>query len=139
MENNKFETLSYEEQIKIKKENIRKMAESNATDTEKKGEFLADQVKVLSPSQRVFKRFFRSKLSMFGLITIIVLFLFSFIGPIFTHWGQVEDDKRPGAPVISEKIYDYYETFAEAEVPNNKVEENPGTKESFGYFMKEEL
>ena len=62
------------------------------------GENLHDRVKVLSPGQMVLKRFFRSKLSMIGLVTLIVLFLFSFIGPMFSPWagnnGQIAD-KNP--------------------------------------------
>lgn len=59
------------------------------------GENLTDRVKVLSPGATVAKRFFRSKLSIIGLVTIIVLFLFSFIGPLFSPWsangGTVKD------------------------------------------------
>lgn len=50
------------------------------------GENLTERAKVLSPGMTVMKRFFRSKLSMIGLITLIVLFLFSFIGPVFSPW-----------------------------------------------------
>lgn len=55
------------------------------------GENLTDRVKMLSPGQMVAKRFFRSKLSVIGLITLIVLFLFSFIGPLippFNYWAE---------------------------------------------------
>lgn len=50
------------------------------------GENLHDKVKVLSPMATVMKRFFRSKLSVIGLVTIILLFLFSFLGPVFSPW-----------------------------------------------------
>ena len=39
-------------------------------------------VKTLSPFMLVMKRFFRSRLSMVGLTLIILLFLFSFLGPV---------------------------------------------------------
>ena len=59
------------------------------------GENLTDRVKVLSPGMMVAKRFFRSKLSVVGLVTLIVLFVFSFIGPMFSEWaahdGKVQD------------------------------------------------
>jgi peptide/nickel transport system permease protein len=64
--------------------------------TEEKGEFLADNIRVMSPGRMVAKRFFRSKLSMVGLITIIALFLFSFIGPLFSNWGETEPDMTGG-------------------------------------------
>jgi len=55
-------------------------------------ESLSDRVKVVSPGRLVAKRFFRSRLSMIGLITLIVLFAFSFIGPIFSPWKETEVD-----------------------------------------------
>ncbi len=48
------------------------------------GENLNDRVRVLSPGMMVAKRFFRSKLSIIGLVMLIALFLISFIGPIFS-------------------------------------------------------
>lgn len=55
-------------------------------------EFLSDNIRVLSPAQMVAKRFFRSKLSVAGLVIIIFLFLFSFVGPLFSSWGETEAD-----------------------------------------------
>lgn len=48
--------------------------------------------KQMSPIRLIFRRFFRSKLSIVGLILIVVLFLFSFIGPLFSPYGQAEQD-----------------------------------------------
>ena len=52
--------------------------------------------RTLSPMRLVLKRFFRSKLSMTGLIILVVLFLFSFLGPLFQGlpfvWGEQESD-----------------------------------------------
>lgn len=64
------------------------------------GEVLGERVKVLSPARTVAKRFFRSKLSVVGLVIIIALFLISFIGPLFSSvspaiWGETEIDKTP--------------------------------------------
>ena len=52
------------------------------------GENLTDKAKMLSPGMTVLKRFFRSKLSMIGLVTLIILFVFSFLGPVFSPWYQ---------------------------------------------------
>ncbi len=64
----------------------RKAAQSNGT--------LAlddiSRVKVLSPGMQVFKRFIRNRLAVFGAVTLIVLFIFSFIGPLFYAYGQKE-------------------------------------------------
>ena len=72
---------------------------------------LADSVRVLSPGQMVAKRFFRSKLSMVGLVTLLVLFVFSFVGPLFGFlpfiWGETEMDTSPGKIVVTEKPISY--------------------------------
>ncbi len=65
------------------------------------GENLNDRVKVLSPGMTVLKRFFRSKLSMIGLITLIVLFLFSFIGPLFSPYDDETVDSTPGKASVT--------------------------------------
>ena len=46
------------------------------------------RVKVLSPARQVFKRFIRNRLAVFGTCTLIVMFLFSFVGPLFYAYGQ---------------------------------------------------
>ena len=44
-------------------------------------------VKLMSPGLMVLRRFFRSKLSIIGLVTIVALFLFCWLGPLFyTQW-----------------------------------------------------
>ena len=40
-------------------------------------------VKLMSPTRMVVRRFFRSRLSIIGLIMVVSLFLFSFVGPLF--------------------------------------------------------
>ena len=49
-----------------------------------------NKVKVMSQGRLVAKRFFRSKLSVIGLVGIIFLLLFSFIGPFFSPYGETE-------------------------------------------------
>ena len=46
------------------------------------------RVKVLSPGRQVFKRFIRNRLAVFGSVTLILMFLFSFVGPLFYPYGQ---------------------------------------------------
>lgn len=46
------------------------------------------RVKVLSPGQLVAKRFFRNRLAMVGLIILIVMFLFSFVGGMVSPYGE---------------------------------------------------
>lgn len=50
--------------------------------------------KEISPLRLVMRRFFRSKLSIVGLVMIAFLFLFSFLGPvIYRQWGEVTVDR----------------------------------------------
>ena len=55
---------------------------------------LERNVKLMSPTRMVLRRFFRSKLSIVGLVMVISLFVFSFLGPlIFNQWGETELDE----------------------------------------------
>lgn len=46
------------------------------------------RVKVLSPGRQVFKRFIRNRLAVFGSTVLIIMFIFSFIGPLLYPYGQ---------------------------------------------------
>ena len=46
------------------------------------------RVKVLSPGRQVFKRFIRNRLAVFGTVMLILMFVFSFLGPLFYPYGQ---------------------------------------------------
>ena len=51
-------------------------------------------VRLMSPTRMVVRRFFRSKLSIVGLIMVVGLFVFSFLGPlVYTEWGEIELDE----------------------------------------------
>ena len=53
----------------------------------------AQNYKEMSPIRLVLRRFFRSKLSIVGIVIIVFLFAFSFLGPIFyNQWGETEVD-----------------------------------------------
>ena len=55
---------------------------------------LDKNVRLMSPTMMVVRRFFRSKLSIVGLIMVISLFIFSFAGPsIYDQWGEIELDE----------------------------------------------
>lgn len=66
--------------------------EKNAAVQENENEnvSLSDSVRALSPTRLVMKRFFRSRLSVLGLVILISLFVFSFIGPLFIPYGEYE-------------------------------------------------
>ena len=66
-------------------------AAPEAVDTETP---LDKNVRLMSPTRMVVRRFFRSKLSILGLIMVVGLFLFSFLGPVlYTQWGEIELDE----------------------------------------------
>jgi len=52
-------------------------------------EFEQNQV-ILSPGQLILKRFFRNKLALVGLITIVVMIIFCFLGPFFSPYSEYE-------------------------------------------------
>lgn len=48
------------------------------------------RIKVLSPGMLVAKRFFRNKLALVGLVILIIMFIFSFLGPLLSPYGQTQ-------------------------------------------------
>ena len=68
---------------------------------------LDKNVRMMSPTRMVVRRFFRSKLSIIGLIMVVGLFIFSFFGPfMYTKWGEIElDESGKTEYSISETTY----------------------------------
>ncbi len=55
---------------------------------------LDKNIRLMSPGRMVMRRFFRSKLSVAGLVMLIALFLFCWLGPVvYTKWGETTQDK----------------------------------------------
>lgn len=73
-------------------ENITEIGENAEIENDGHGAVEAATDRTLSPGRLVLKRFFRSKLSMTGLVILIILFLFSFLGPVFSPWGEQNSD-----------------------------------------------
>ena len=66
---------------------------------------LDKNVRLMSPTRMVMRRFFRSKLSVIGLVMIISLFLFCWIGPlVYTQWGETQQDERGKVEYTQETI-----------------------------------
>ena len=57
--------------------------EEVAEETAEENVPLDRNVRLMSPTRMVMRRFFRSRLSIVGLIMVVSLFLFSFVGPLF--------------------------------------------------------
>lgn len=59
--------------------------------------------KEMSPFRLVMRRFFRSKLSIVGLVMIVFLFVFAFLGPVvYRAWGETEIDYTPSTSIVQE-------------------------------------
>ncbi|MCH5155322.1 MAG: ABC transporter permease [Clostridiales bacterium] len=67
--------------------------QEKAPQKEKTSEFISDNVRIVSPFKLVLKRFFRSRLSVIGLIMFLSVVVFSFLGPVFVPWGEKEIDR----------------------------------------------
>ena len=91
--------------------------ETQVESVEESSEIEAATMRTLSPARIVLKRFFRSKLSVTGLVILIALFVFSFLGPVFGFlpfvWGEQEADKSH--PVVKEYTTEYTVTGADSE------------------------
>ena len=107
-ENVTAEPLCENPEVRSESEEMEKQAElvSEAALSEKENapsaedeakESFADNVRIISPMRLVLQRFFRSRLSTVGLVTMVVLLLFCFVGPLFVGWGSTEIDSAIGA------------------------------------------
>lgn len=82
------------------------------------------RVKVLSPSMLVAKRFFRNRLAIIGMVIIIFMFLFSFVGGAVIPYSQsqvfyrTEEMKKDYAGATYINDYLLYED-GEAEIPSD--------------------
>lgn len=83
---------AFRKEEELIKEEIREREAGNP-DYKKSSDF-EDSYKEMSPLRLVLRRFFRSKLSIVGMVMVILLFLFSFLGPvIYSNWGETEVDR----------------------------------------------
>lgn len=84
--------------VRVSEETVESVPHKPETDTE--SESFADNVRIISPMRLVLQRFFRSRLSMVGLVTMVVLLLFCFVGPLFIGWGEQEVDTNAGSQEV---------------------------------------
>lgn len=86
---------------------ITQEAQSEQSENGKKDEKVEYVYKEMSPLRMVGRRFFRSKLSIVGLVMIVFLVLFSFLGPvIYDRWGEETVD-RTEVIVTVRNSYEY--------------------------------
>lgn len=83
---------AFRKEEELIKEEIREREAGNP-DYKKSSDF-EDSYKEMSPLRLVLRRFFRSKLSIVGMVMVILLFIFSFLGPVvYSNWGETEVDR----------------------------------------------
>ena len=110
------------------------MEETKNTELEVKNEELVEEevhYKELSPARVVARRFFRSRLSLIGVIMLVALFAFAFLGPPVMHmlgyqWSETETDHTP---TVKRAIYTLDATTTDAS----------GEKYSVIQFVEEEV
>ncbi len=96
-----------EDKENILDEETQEVLNENAAPAIVDDEPLDKNVKLMSPTQMVIRRFFRSKLSIVGLVMVISLFLFSFLGPVFyNRWGETQPDES-GMTDYTQKEFTY--------------------------------
>lgn len=77
-------------------ENAAENTETAGNAGNEENESFADNVRIISPMRLVLQRFFRSRLSMVGLVMMAFLLIFCFLGPVFIGWRETEVDQNPG-------------------------------------------
>lgn len=66
---------------------------------------LDKNIKLMSPGRMVLRRFFRSKLSIVGLVMIIGLFIFCWLGPVICdRWGETQWDESGKIEYASQEV-----------------------------------
>ena len=119
-----------------KDKNLVQETSENATlneQMEEEREFLSDKAKIMSPGRLVAKRFFRSRLSVVGLVILIALYVLSFVGPWFTGYHYSEIDQNPGNIKYSFNYVsdgDYYLILED--IPTQNINDPPSSKHWLG-------
>ena len=99
--NNLKKMFNKKKEVKEIKEEPKKTEPEN----EENNDEFSNRYKEISPMRLIMRRFFRSKLSIVGIIMIVFLFLFSFLGPLmYRTWGETGVDRNPKIEYI-EKTY----------------------------------
>lgn len=77
------------------------------------------RVQVLSPSMLVLKRFFRNRLALVGLIILVAMFLFSFLGGALHPYGETQifykQEERSKTYASAARNENFYYTTVEGE------------------------
>jgi peptide/nickel transport system permease protein len=99
---------------------------------------LEETYKQMSPFKLILRRFFRSRLSVVGLVILVFLFLFSFLGPvIYNKWGETEVDRTQVINYINVE-HEYIDEYGEKQVVIQQLEivsDNLKAKPSLNHIL----
>ena len=93
---------------------------------ENKGEFISDNVRIVSPMKLVLKRFFRSRLSVVGLVMFLAVVVFSFLGPLFVGWEEQEIDRSP-----SQRTFYEFSQYTATDEAGNAILDDEGNEYTY--------
>ena len=117
MEEKDFEVTSSEEVAELVEETAVKTLDTEDTETP-----LDKNVRLMSPTRMLIRRFFRSKLSVIGLIMLASLFLFCWFGPVvYQQWGEIETDRTGAIEYTQYEVKSEDGDFLQIIVTNNGV------------------
>ncbi len=89
----------------------------------------SQRVKVLSPGRLVAKRFFRNRLAILGSVILILMFLFSFVGPLFYPYGQVETCSKHSTQMATYASASFRKDYIGLDLdPDNAIDRTAGLK-----------
>ena len=94
----------------------------DAESTEDTDTPLDKNVRLMSPGRMVLRRFFRSKLSLTGIIILAVLFAFAWFGPVvYRQWGEIETDRYGSIEYADTAVSNSTGEFVEIFVVDNGI------------------
>ena len=68
---------------------------------------LDKNIRLMSPTRMLLRRFFRSKLSVAGILMLAALFIFCWFGPVvYQQWGEIETDRTGAVEYTEYEILD---------------------------------
>ena len=96
--------MEEEKEAIIEEDTVQAAEMQTVTDTESP---LDKNVRLMSPTRMVLRRFFRSKLSIAGIVMLAALFLFCWLGPVvYQRWGEIETDRTGKTTYSDSKMTD---------------------------------
>ena len=101
-------------------------------------EKIEETYKEMSPFKLILRRFFRSRLSVVGLVMLVFLFAFSFLGPlVYSKWGETEVDRTKVITIV-EVEHTYINEYGEEIVVIQELEietDNLKAKPSWDHLL----